>query len=288
MENYEKKTDLAKRRDTDMMHSDYEDRQMRENLSLLERLTAIVTGKNVPQRRHHGWLMFWTCLFVMVLALIGGVYWFNQHSDAEQEQTPEVSAAITDVDTAIELDIAAGLGKYVARYKQKELAKARNDAAEAYTAFMASKVSCAEILKTYNVSEVSSGSLSAYERCREIIIDRLKDYQANAEQVSVSNTLYQQQISHFDKEISLLDAANLRYEEWRDAADYLTQLQQKNASDWTSEYWRSWAIIAGVLTIVFFIALVTYTCMDKFEQCIICFILDVICLICFCIFATLK
>lgn len=252
MENYEKKTDLAKRRDTDVMCSDYEDRQMQENLSLLERLTAIVTGKNVPQRRHHGWLMFWTCVFVMLLALIGGVYWFNQHSDAEQEQTPEASAAITDVDTAIELDIAAGLGKYVARYKQKELAKARNDAAEAYTAFMASKVSCAEILKTYNVSEESSGSLSAYERCREIIIDRLKDYQSNAEQVSVSNTLYQQQISHFDKEISLLDAANLRYEEWRDAADYLTQLQQKNASDWTLEYWRSWAIIGGVLTIVYF------------------------------------
>lgn len=286
MENYEKKTDLAQRPDTDVMRSDYEDRQMQENLSLLERLTAIVKGKNVPQRRHHGWLKFWTCVFVMILALIGGVYWFNLHSDAEQEQTPEASAAITDVDTAIELDIAAGLGKYVARYKQKELAKARNDAAEAYTAFMTSKVSCAEILKTYNVSEESSGDLSAYERCREIIIDRLKDYQANAEQVSVSNTLYQQQISHFDKEISLLDAANLRYEKWRDAADYLTQLQQKNVSNWTSEYWALRANIVGVLAIVFLFA--TLCCIEYRTPCVICFTLFFICSFSFCILATLE
>lgn len=283
MENYEKKTDLAQRSDTDVMRSDYEDRQMQENLSLLERLTAIVKGKNVPQRRHHGWLKFWTCVFAMVLALIGGVYWFNQHSDAEQEQTPEVSAAITDVDTAIELDIAAGLGKYVARYKQKVLAEARNDAAEAYAAFMASKVSCAEILKTYNVSEVSSGSLSVYKRCREIIIDRLKDYQANAEQVSVSNTLYQQQISYFDKEISLLDAANLRYEKWRDAADYLTQLQQKNASDWTSEYWGPWANIVGVLAIVFLIACLC--CIEHRTPFVICFTLFIICFCSFSLYA---
>ena len=286
MENYEKKTDLAQRPDTDVMRSDYEDRQMQENLSLLERLTAIVKGKNVPQRRHHGWLKFWTCVFAMVLALIGGVYWFNQYSNAEQEQTPEASAAITDVDTAIELDIAAGLGKYVARYKQKELAKARNDAAEAYTTFMASKVSCAEILKTYNVSEGSSGNLSAYERCREIIINRLKDYQANAEQISVSNTLYQQQISHFDKEISLLDAVNLRYEKWRGAADYLTQLQQKNASDWTSEYWTPRANIVGVLAIVFLFA--TLCCIKYRTPCVICFILCFICSFSLCILATLE
>ena len=118
-----------------------EDEQTRENFRLIDAAIDAINAIKIKSSSRRGGLLFW---FVVVLILMiltgGGMYYLgsrSQETAAEKtqqatEQKTETAQVISDEtrqksinDAAVALDVAQGMPEYLARYKQKMIARAR-------------------------------------------------------------------------------------------------------------------------------------------------------------------
>ena len=84
LEKYRQKSDIIRKENGVVPYEG--DEQKSRISSLFDEIMTKLNSVKIPKRRSHGWLRFWSVLVIVVIGLVaGGVYWFNQQSDADEQ-----------------------------------------------------------------------------------------------------------------------------------------------------------------------------------------------------------
>lgn len=219
-----------------------DDEQLKEKFGIIDKLAEMLRGKEVPEKHRYGWLKFWLMVVLLVLVGGGGCYWYYYHSPATEQRHAAQERAKAAIQAekarlqaaqnkALEADLAMGLTKRESRLKQKKLAKAQEEIVIKYNALLIARASCAEVLAANGFSTEDAG-IDEYERCKDNLLAQRRDYHAAALLNAVDSKVYQQQLDRFDKDISLLDAVVVSYEQWQKAEQEFAKLQNITVQDW--------------------------------------------------------
>lgn len=118
-----------------------EDEQTRENFRLIDAAIDAINAIKIKSSSRRGGLLFWFVVVLILMVLTGGGMYYlgsrSQETVAEKtqqttEQKTETERVISEEtrreninDAAVALDVAQGMPEYLARYKQKMIARAR-------------------------------------------------------------------------------------------------------------------------------------------------------------------
>ena len=216
------------------------DEQKSRISSLFDEIMTKLNSVKIPKRRSHGWLRFWSVLVVIVIGLIaGGVYWFNQQSDAD-EQIRVRDKAWREL---------TGLSKTECWFMRWKLAGAQSRVEKSQAEYTSAHQACVKVLTANGFSDADMKEPAVYGHCKARLENSRAAYlRAMMENPSGDEESLSATISAFNSDIELLEAANEHFAEYKYAQGELGKLQQLSAADWKDDFFD---FIVGVAMVVF-------------------------------------
>ena len=131
--------------------------------SLFDEIMTKLNSVKIPKRRSHGWLRFWSVLVIVVIGLVaGGVYWFNQQSDAD-EQIRVRDKAWREL---------TGLSKTECWFMRWKLAGAQSRVEKGQAEYTSAHQACVKVLTANGFSDADmklSAAISAFNSDIELL-----------------------------------------------------------------------------------------------------------------------
>lgn len=243
LEKYRQKSDIIRKENGVVPYEN--DEQKNRISALFDEIMTKLNSVKIPKRRSHGWLRFWSVLVIVVIGLVaGGVYWFNQQSDAD-EQILVRDKAWREL---------TGLSKTECWFMRWKLAGAQSRVEKSHAEYTSAHQACVKVLKANGFSDADMKEPAVYGHCKARLDNSKAAYlRAMMENPSGDEESLSAAISAFNSDIELLEAANEHFAEYKHAQKELGKLQQMSAAGWKYEF-SYWTI--GVVLSVFCFVLI--------------------------------
>lgn len=225
LEKYRQKSDIIRKENGVVPYEG--DEQKSRISSLFDEIMTKLNSVKIPKRRSHGWLRFWSVLVIVVIGLVaGGVYWFNQQSDAD-EQIRVRDKAWREL---------TGLSKTECWFMRWKLAGAQSRVEKSQAEYTSAHQACVKVLTANGFSDADMKEPAVYGHCKARLENSRAAYlRAMMENPSGDEESLSAAISAFNSDIELLKAANEHFAEYKRAQGELGYLQQLSAAGWKYE-----------------------------------------------------
>lgn len=243
LEKYRQKSDIIRKENGVVPYEG--DEQKSRISSLFDEIMTKLNSVKIPKRRSHGWLRFWSVLVIVVIGLVaGGVYWFNQQSDAD-EQIRVRDKAWREL---------TGLSKTECWFMRWKLTGAQSRVEKSQAEYTSAHQACVKVLTANGFSDADMKEPAVYGHCKARLDNSRAAYlRAMMENPSGDEESLSAAISAFNSDIELLEAANEHFAEYKHAQQELGRLQQMSAAGWKYEFSD---FITGVVISVFCFVLI--------------------------------